>query len=663
MKHLIPPAKLLRIPILIISWITLFVSWGVSILLTGHQPLSWLFFISYVVMFTAVLGIWITADSRKTLIWALLFVPLFHAPMLWQKPNDDMHRYVWEGKIQNSGFNPYIYAPNALELGHLRSGTWSLINHPDVPTIYQPFSLLTFRFLSAMGANEFGFKLFFFVLILATTGLLVILCQTLAIPVRHAILFGLNPLLLVTVSGQGHVEIIMVFWLVAALLAWSRRFSYLLIFCLFMAGMSKLTAFMFIPFFLNRQTMKALWTGAIPLLLFVPYIDGWQNILHVPLMFAGEFHFNGPLYSLIIPMMSYPSAAIICWSIFFIGSTMFFFIISDPLRSSMYVGTLFIFCTTTLHPWYLLMLLPFIVLFKNPALLVLQVSIGAALLVDAYHAVSGIYALPVRVTALEFIPPILAGVIQFWRRRSSGLKSFSEPQSISIIIPVLNEEQNLKKCLASITVQTIDVPVEIIVVDGGSTDQTSAIARQTRWARLLSSNRGRGVQINAGAASAAGDLIVVLHADTTLAKGALAEVLRSMVKNPCAVGGCCTARYLSNSARFRLIGWMNNIRARFFGIGFGDQVQFYRRTALKNGFPDYYLMEDIELSFRQREVGPSLVSRALVFSSPRRWQTHSYIKNFTQVIWLSLLFIIKRRFGFIRDRAYSFYVRYYGKPA
>ena len=119
------------------------------------------------------------------------------------------------------------------------------------------------------------------------------------------------------------------------------------------------------------------------------------------------------------------------------------------------------------------------------------------------------------------------------------------------------------------------------------------------------------------------------------------------------------AIYDSPLPRFRLIALLNNFRARFTGIAFGDQAQFFRRAALPQGFPEYRLMEDIELSMRLKEHGTLLFIPGGVRSSSRRWNSTGYFTNFISVIWLTGAFLFLRAFGLVHNQAEWFYQRYY----
>jgi len=158
-----------------------------------------------------------------------------------------------------------------------------------------------------------------------------------------------------------------------------------------------------------------------------------------------------------------------------------------------------------------------------------------------------------------------------------GHKSLDEGLPwISIIIPTLNEEENIAKCLAS-TYSASNA--ERIVVDGGSRDRTVEIALACR-AKVLTSPAGRARQMNAGAESAAGEFLVFLHADTLLPEG-FANTVRSAMALPDIVAGAFEFRLDMTSPGLRFIERMANWRSRRLQLPYGDQAIFTRSALFR----------------------------------------------------------------------------------
>jgi rSAM/selenodomain-associated transferase 2 len=163
---------------------------------------------------------------------------------------------------------------------------------------------------------------------------------------------------------------------------------------------------------------------------------------------------------------------------------------------------------------------------------------------------------------------------------------------------------------------------EVIVVDGGSSDRTVDIARSFPAVRVVSAPRGRGTQMNAGAALASRDVLLFLHADVALPPDAAAWVAHALA-DPAVVGGAFRTRTVADGRRSWVCGflWLADVRSRVARLPYGDQAMFVRREAFvrAGGFPEETLMEDIELARRLRRLGRLETVPAVVRVSGRRF--------------------------------------------
>jgi rSAM/selenodomain-associated transferase 2 len=190
--------------------------------------------------------------------------------------------------------------------------------------------------------------------------------------------------------------------------------------------------------------------------------------------------------------------------------------------------------------------------------------------------------------------------------------------SLSVIVPALNEEQGIGETLRRARQPGVR---EIIVVDGGSVDSTRAVAHEIADV-VLSAPRGRAAQMNAGAARAAGDILLFLHADTLVPEG-FAQAIAAACREPGVVGGRFDVTLVPASPLLRLTGELMNWRSRLSRIATGDQGIFIRRDVFTRlgGYADIPLMEDIDLSRRMKRAGRIACLPQRVTTSARRWQT------------------------------------------
>ena len=193
------------------------------------------------------------------------------------------------------------------------------------------------------------------------------------------------------------------------------------------------------------------------------------------------------------------------------------------------------------------------------------------------------------------------------------------PPVLSIVVPVLNEAGGIAATLTSLA-PLRQRGVEVIVVDGGSTDGTAACA-QPHADAVLSAPRGRARQMNAGAAAARGAVLLFQHADTQLPPEADRLVAAAIEAG--ALWGRFDVTIVGRHPMLRVVATLMNTRSRWTGIATGDQAVFVRRDVFERvgGFPDQPLMEDIELSKRLRRLAPPACLRERVATSGRRWET------------------------------------------
>lgn len=204
-----------------------------------------------------------------------------------------------------------------------------------------------------------------------------------------------------------------------------------------------------------------------------------------------------------------------------------------------------------------------------------------------------------------------------WRRFAAPAVELAAMPRISVIVPTLNESANLGLALAS---TARGWSVEVIVVDGGSDDGTADVARLC-GARVMSAARGRARQMNAGAATASGDVLLFFHADTQLPWG-FDECVRHALARPGVVAGAFEFAIDGDGAALRVVERLTNFRARRLQMPYGDQAIFLRAETFRavGGFPEIPIMEDYELVARLRRRGKVEVVHAPAVTSARRWE-------------------------------------------
>jgi rSAM/selenodomain-associated transferase 2 len=210
---------------------------------------------------------------------------------------------------------------------------------------------------------------------------------------------------------------------------------------------------------------------------------------------------------------------------------------------------------------------------------------------------------------------------------------------ISIILPVLNEETQIVRCLRLLQPWR-GLEGELIVVDGGSSDRTVALAEPLAD-RILVSPKGRALQMNAGAREASGDILWFLHADSVPPADAIQQI-RAALANSNRHWGRFDVRLSGRQPLLRVVETLMNLRARWTGIATGDQGVFVRRAAFEQvgGFPAIPLMEDIALSRRLRRCGWPVRLRQRLQTSSRRWERDGILRTILLMWRLRLAYFL-----------------------
>ena len=577
--------------------------------------------------------------------------------------SDDVYRYVWEGHIQNHGYNPYVLPPNSSELQSLVWSDFKVPNHPDLTSIYPPFSLYVFRLISFFSLDYSNYQYVFCILDILVMCLILYFLSIRGEPLQNVSYYCLNPVSIVAFSARGHLDVIMLFWLLLGLIFHYRRTWLAMWVCLALAVLSKFLVLLLIPCFVNQKNWMYL-SGFITVICvaYLPFLFSDISVFNTLYIFGTQFEYNSSLFGLLNSIVQNNVASLI---ILFLGAGLIcswsVTIFEDPVFTGMIIATCFLLCAPTVHYWYLSFLIPFLCFYRKKSLLIWCATSGTWFIVlnsmqegrfDHYPYYQLLQYAPVYLFMIKELYELIVKVPHYTHAASN--------ENLSILIPVLNEEQNLGGILPQIQSQILDGD-EIIIIDGGSNDKSIDIANDF-GAQIVYASRGRGYQISRGMEFAKNPIVLILHADQQLEVDVLQKI-RNTMSNTEIVGGCIGSVFESLKRGQWIVHALNIFRARLMRISFGDQGQFFRRSLWVEGQWELEmpLMEDVEMSILLNNVsGKICYLGGGLISSIRRWQSKNRFLNAIQIIRLVLTYCLMRRIKSKVDTT-AMYKSYYGK--
>ncbi|OGB88740.1 MAG: hypothetical protein A3H39_14850 [candidate division NC10 bacterium RIFCSPLOWO2_02_FULL_66_22] len=394
------------------------------------------FLLHFVPLFLlAMAGAWWTfrgnAEEKTTLGLILGFALLFRLLLLPTPPvlSSDIYRYIWDARIQASGLNPYLSRPADFDNEAVRKDPlYQQQNRPFARTIYPPLAQAAFRAVRAVGGESVtAMKALMLLGDLASILILLHLLRSLGLPRSRVILYAWHPLAVFEIAGSGHVDALAIPFILLAVLAWQRGKDAVAGVALGAAALIKIYPILLLPAFLARRRWPLLLgCGATVLLGYLPLLPGtgWQILGHLPRYLADPYEvFNPSLMGLVILLVSRLSTAPVLWASWIGRAALLGALIwivrreaGDPqafLARIFVVATAATLFTLTLHPWYLLWIVPFLAMQPRPAWISLSVAVALSY---AFYVVAP--STRILIGVLEYLPFLL---LLCWQARFPGV--------------------------------------------------------------------------------------------------------------------------------------------------------------------------------------------------------------------------------------------------
>jgi len=354
--------------------------------------------------------------SKSLIVIIIFFAIFFRAVLVPTDPtvlSTDMYRYIWDGRVQRNDINPYLYPPSSEKLKSLRDDEiYPHINRKESPTIYPAGAQLFFRISHILvGDRIFGFKGLMVFFDVMTLLVLLALLRAYGFEETRLFIYAWNPLVIFEIGYSGHLEGLTVFLMVLAFYLNAKNRKTPAVVALAFASATKLYPAFILPALLNRgERIKgvAVFVGSF-LLLYLPFLKAESKITgFLPIYFKNSYEsFNLGLKYLIMhlfPGLDYFLLTKIFMLVLMAAGFFFFFTEKQKEQvvrcAYVLIGLLIVLMPAALHPWYVIMLIPFLTFFPSIAWLIFTCTVALSYI--KYVSPMGI--MPVWVLLLEYLP-------------------------------------------------------------------------------------------------------------------------------------------------------------------------------------------------------------------------------------------------------------------
>jgi alpha-1,6-mannosyltransferase len=362
---------------------------------------------------------------RHVVVIGLVLAALWHVLFLLKPPgaDDDIHRYVWDGRVQRLGYNPYLVVPGDPALRGLHTAETYTLNHPDLTSPYPAGAELFFRAVTAIHESAFTLKVAF---VLCDGTIVVLLLDHLRRWGRgeHWVLaYAWNPLLAIEVAGSGHVDILGALLLLMSFAALQRRWRAMAAVAFGLAVAVKLLPIVLLPLYWKRVRVRDVALGAVVVgLLYVPFINQGRIPTGSLVRYVHSFWFNDPIFA---ALERVASPEIVAGLAVLVGLLTAGWMRAKSVASPApfaWPMAASLFCAPVVYPWYLLWLLPFLSSVSTVPIIIWTVSIIPTYYVWHLRALGRPWIVPGWILLLEYGSVAVAAAIMWLR----GVKE-SEP--------------------------------------------------------------------------------------------------------------------------------------------------------------------------------------------------------------------------------------------
>jgi alpha-1,6-mannosyltransferase len=357
---------------------------------------------------------------RHVIVVGLVLAALWHLPFLMQPPgpDDDVHRYLWDGRVQRLGYNPYVVVPNDAALAELHTPGTRTLNNPDVPSLYPAGAQLFFRAVTAIHESVFALKAAFVICDFAIVFVLLDILRRSDQGAHWVLAYAWNPLLAVEVAGSGHIDIVGVLLLLVSVAALGRRWRTFAAVSFGLAVAVKFLPIVLLPLYWKRVRVRdGALASVVVGLLYVPFLNHSRIPIGSLGTFVQRFRFNDPVFAT-FERVATPQLVVSLTVLVGVLIAIWMRIKAPAWSADTYAWPMAasLLCAPVIYPWYLLWLLPFVRSASTVPLIIWTVSIIPTYYVWHLRTLGRPWVVPGWVMLLEFGSLATAGAIIVYRR-------------------------------------------------------------------------------------------------------------------------------------------------------------------------------------------------------------------------------------------------------
>jgi hypothetical protein len=358
--------------------------------------------------------------QRRVIFVGLGLAALWHVAFLLMPPgsDDDVHRYVWDGRVQRLGYNPYIVVPSDPAFASLHTPETRTLNNPDMPSPYPAGAQLFFRAVTAIHESAFALKVAFVVCDFAIVFILLDILRRSGQEAHWVLAYAWNPLLATEVAGSGHIDIVGVLLLLISVAALGRRWRALAALAFGLAVAVKFLPIVLLPLYWRRVRLRDGALAAVVIaLLYVPFINHGRIPIGSLGTYLQRFRFNDPVFAT-LEQLAAPQLVVGLAVLVGFLTAVWLRSKAEAWSSASFAWPMAatLLCAPVVYPWYLLWPLPFMRSVSTVPLIIWTVSVIPTYYVWHLRTLGRPWLVPGWVMLVEYGSVAVAGAIIAYRQ-------------------------------------------------------------------------------------------------------------------------------------------------------------------------------------------------------------------------------------------------------